>query len=60
MYAPPAYFRDEQKVREIREYLQDLSRPEVHYVDASGDVEHVYEKVKQYVIGRMPKLGSSF
>ena len=59
MYAPPAYFRDERKVREIREYLQDLSRPEVRYVDASGDVEHVYEKVKQYVIGRMPKLGRS-
>ncbi len=59
VYAAPEYYRDDQKVREIWKYLQDLNRPEARFVDASGDEDHVVEKVKQYVIGRMPKLGSS-
>ena len=59
-YAAPEYFRDEQKVREIWRYLQDLNRPEVRYVDASGDEDQVYKQVKQYVTCRTRKLGRSF
>ena len=53
-YAAPSYFRTEPKVRNIWNYLQELNRTEVHSVDASGGEDQVYEKVKQYVITRMP------
>ena len=52
-YAAPEYFRDEQKVSDIWKYLQDLNRPGVHFVDASGDEDQVYDQVKQYVKNRM-------
>ena len=54
-YAAPAYYRNGQKVRDIWRYLQELNRPEVRYVDASGDEGQVYRQVKQYVTGEFPK-----
>ncbi len=54
-YAAPSYFRNERKVHDIWEYLRELDRPEVCFVDASGDEDQVYEKVKQYVTGAFPK-----
>ena len=54
-YAAPAYYRNEQRVRDIWDYLQELDRPEVRFVDASGDEDQVYEQVKQHVTGTLPK-----
>lgn len=56
VYAAPAYFLNEPKVRDIWKTLQGLDRPEVHFVDAGGDEDQVYKQVKQYVTDR---IGSS-
>ncbi|MDE2888884.1 MAG: AAA family ATPase [Gemmatimonadota bacterium] len=53
VYASPDYFRNEQKVRNIWQYLRELDRPEAHYVDASDDEDQVYNQVKQYVTGKI-------
>ena len=55
-YAAPAYYRNEQKVRDIWKYLQDLDRPKLQYVDASGSEDQTYQKVKQYVTYRIGNL----
>lgn len=53
VYAPPSYFRNEPKVRSIWNTLQGLNRPDVHFVDASGDEDQVYTQVKQYAKNRI-------
>ena len=55
VYAEPGYYTGEQKVRDIWDFLQALDRPEVCFVDAGGDVDHVYHEVKQHVTERMKK-----
>lgn len=55
VHAAPSYFRNEQKVRDIWNYLQGLNRPDARFVDASGDADQVYEQVKQYVAGALPQ-----
>ena len=54
-YEEPEYYTGEQKVREIWNYLEAIERPEVRFVDAGGEEDQVYEKVKQYVTVRMKK-----
>lgn len=52
-YAAPEYFMNEPKVRDIWKTLQGLNRPEVHFVEASGDEDQVYTQVKQVVVNRL-------
>ena len=56
VHADPSYFRNEPKVRDIWKFLQDLDRPELQYVDASGSEDQTYQKVKQYVTYRIGNL----
>ena len=42
-----------QKVEDIWNFLQELERPEAHFVDAGGTADQVYSAVREYVIGRL-------
>ena len=44
-YDPPEVYTADPKNTRIWEYLEHLDRPEIHLVDASGDLDQVYEKV---------------
>ena len=52
-YAPPEVFKTGEKHRNIWNFLQALDRPEVHFVEASGDEAQVYDEVKDYVLKEM-------
>jgi predicted kinase len=45
-YDPPELYVTDLKIIEIWEYLARLDRPDVHFVDAAGPPDRVYEKVR--------------
>jgi predicted kinase len=49
-YDPPELYVTEPKILGIWEYLARLDRPDVHFIDASGPQDHVYEAVREYVV----------
>jgi predicted kinase len=49
-YDPPELYQTEPKILGIWGYLDRLDRPDVHFVDAAGPHDEVYEAVKRYVL----------
>ena len=54
-YSAPEVFTSKQKFVDIWSFLQALDRPEVHFVDATGDEDQVYAEVSEYVTGRITR-----
>ena len=52
-YETPDFYTTEQKVLDVWDYLQNLKRPEVSYVDANKDEDQVYKAVLQCVTSRI-------
>jgi predicted kinase len=48
-YDPPELYQTEPKILGVWEYLDCLNRPDVHFVDAAGPHDEVYEAVRGYV-----------
>jgi predicted kinase len=57
-YDPPELYQTEPKILGVWKYLDCLNRPDVHFVDAAGPHDGVYEAVKRYVLSRRfpPKI----
>ena len=54
-FSPPEFYTTEQKVLDIWDFLQQLQRPDMYEVDASGDKDETYERVRNYMTGRLRK-----
>ena len=48
-YDPPEVYTTDPKNLRIWKYLDHLNRPEIHPIDASGDLDQVYETVRALV-----------
>jgi predicted kinase len=51
-YDPPELYQTEPKILGVWEYLDRLDRPDVHFVDAAGPHDEVYEVVRGCVSAR--------
>ena len=51
-YDPPELYQTEPKILRVWEYLDRLTRPDVHFVDAARPQDEVYEAVRGYVSAR--------
>ena len=50
-YDPPEVYATEPKNIGIWEYLTDLDRPAVRFVNAEGPYDEVYERVREHIVG---------
>lgn len=48
-YDPPELYMTESKTIRIWEFLARLNRPDIHFVDADGPLNKVYEQILGYV-----------
>ena len=52
-WEPAEYYATEQKVLDIANYLRDLDRPDIHYIDAARDKPQVYSATIEYLRGHL-------
>lgn len=48
-HGPPALFRTEPTILRVYEFIERLDRPDIHFVDAAGSRDGVYEEVRRYL-----------
>ena len=52
-YDGPELYSSDRKILDIWDFLQNLDRPEIRFVDASRDEEQVYSAVRDYLTLRI-------